>query len=441
MSSVAKKQGPSKKRAVGVIVFGLICGLVIPAGATPPEKRDIVSVEKTPRLAARLQPLGLDQLFEWEGRIYVLVGPTDIWKLDQNRIPYLIESPKFPALNTRPSLLQGGINGDYHSYLELEADLQALERAYPQLARLFTIGVTLENRRIYALKISDNVALDEEEAEVLFLGCHHAREWISVEVPLLLAKYLLENYASDAGVRRAVDESEVWIAPLVNPDGLEYSIRFFRYWRKNRRLNADGSYGVDLNRNYGYGWAYDNEGSSPVPASEVYRGSAAFSEPETRAVRDLFGQREFQALVTYHSFSQIILYPWGYTTTPTDKDGLHRSLAAAMSTLMAAVNGRVYSFGASAASLYLTNGDTTDWAFGVSGIPAYTIELPPVDQLGGGFFNAERDIDPIFKENLPAALYLIDRSISNFGASLPGLREARADLLRSIGKVPGRRLR
>jgi len=441
MSSVAKKQGPGKKKAVGVIVFGLICGLVIPAGATPPEKRDIVSVEKTPRLAARLQPLGLDQLFEWEGRIYVLVGPTDIWKLDQNRIPYLIESPKFPALNTRPSLLQGGINGDYHSYLELEADLQALERAYPQLARLFTIGVTLENRRIYALKISDNVALDEEEAEVLFLGCHHAREWISVEVPLLLAKYLLENYASDAGVRRAVDESEVWIAPLVNPDGLEYSIRFFRYWRKNRRLNADGSYGVDVNRNYGYAWGYDNEGSSPEPASEIYRGPAAFSEPETRAVRDLFEQREFQALVTYHSFSQIILYPWGYTATPTDKDGLHRSLAAAMSTLMAAVNGRVYGFGASAASSYLTNGDVTDWAFGISGIPAYTIELPPVDQLEGGFFNSERDIDPIFKENLPAALFLIDRSISNFGASPLGLREARADLLRREENVPARRLR
>ncbi|HCS47508.1 MAG TPA: hypothetical protein DIW61_04335 [Candidatus Aminicenantes bacterium] len=435
------KQGPLLKKAVALVIFGFISGLVLPAGATPPEKRDIVSVEKTPRLAARLQPLGFDQLFEWEGRIYVLVGPQDIRKLDRNHIPYLIESHKFPALNTKPSLLQGGINGDYHSYSELEADLQALERSYPQIARLFTIGVTLENRNVYALKISDNVSLDEEEAEVLFLGCHHAREWISVEVPFLLAKYLLENYPSDAGVRRAVNESEVWIVPLVNPDGLEYSIRFYRYWRKNRRLNADGSFGVDLNRNFGYGWAYDNEGSSPEPASEVYRGTAPFSEPETRAVRDLFGQREFQALVTYHSYSQVILYPWGYTPAPTDKEALHRSLAADMSTLMEAANGRVYGFGPSAASSYLTNGDTTDWAFGVSGIPAYTVELPPVDQLGGGFFNAERDIHPIFRENLPAALYLIDWSISNFGASPLGRREARADLLRGRGKVPGRHLR
>jgi hypothetical protein len=198
---------------------------------------------------------------------------------------------------------------------------------------------------------------------------------------------------------------------------------------------------VDLNRNYDYGWAYDNEGSSPVPASEVYRGSAPFSEPETRAVRDLFGQREFQALVTYHSYSQVILYPWGYTTAPTDQETLHGSIAAGMSTLMEAVNGRVYGFGPSAASSYLTNGDTTDWAFGASGIPAYTIELPPVDQLEGGFFNAERDIAPIFRENLPAALYLIDWSISSFGASPVPAREARADLLRGGRKVPGRHLR
>lgn len=432
---------PAKRRVLAVAIFGLSCGLLLSSPAAPPEKKDIVSVERTPRLAARLQPLGLDQLFEWEGRVYILVGPRDIWKLDRNRIPYLIESYKFPALNIKPPLLQGGINGDYHSYLELETDLQALERSYPQMARLFTIGVTLENRRIYALKISDNVTLDEEEAEVLFLGCHHAREWISVEVPFLLAKYLLEHYASDAGVRRAVNESEVWITPLVNPDGLEYSIRFYRYWRKSRRLNADGSYGVDLNRNYGYSWAYDNQGSSPEPASEVYRGSAPFSEPETRAVRDLFGQREFQALVTYHSYSQVILYPWGYTPTPTDKEALHRSLAADMSALIEAINGRVYGFGPSAASSYLTNGDATDWAFGVAGIPAYTVELPPVDQLGGGFFNAERDIEPIFRENLPAALYLIDWAIAKFGASPARAREARENRLNGKGKFPARRLR
>jgi hypothetical protein len=430
-----------KIAALALTLLGISYIFLLSSPDAASEKKDIVSVEITPRLAARLQPLGLDRLFEWEGRVYILAGPQDLQSLDRSGIPYLVESYKFPALNRKPVTLQGGINGDYHSYAELEADLQALERAHPRTARLFTIGLTLEGRKIYALKISDNVAQDEEEAEVLFLGCHHAREWISVEVPFLLANHLLEHYASDAEVRRAVDESEVWIVPLVNPDGLEYSIHYYRYWRKNRRLNADGSFGVDLNRNYDYGWAYDDKGSSPVPASDIFRGPAPFSEPETQAVRDFFGQREFQALVTYHSFSQVILYPWGYTLSPTDKDALHQSLAAGMSTLMEAVNGRVYGFGPAASSLYLTNGDMTDWAFGVSGIPAYTIELPPVDQLGGGFFNAEQDIAPIFWENLPAALYLIDWSISNFEASPAHAREAGADPLRGPAKVPDGRLR
>lgn len=421
---------PERALALHLFVFLVFCpfllsSLDVPGKAAlgpapqlaPPEKQEIVSLEITPRLSARLRPLKLDRLFEWDGRVYILASPKDLRSLDRNGIPYFIESSKFPALAGGPSILQGGLNGDYHSYVELEADLQTLERAYPQIARLYTIGLTLENRKIYALKISDNVGLDEAEAEVLFLGCHHAREWISVEVPFLLARHLLENYAGDPAVRRLVDRSELWLVPLVNPDGLEYTTHFYRYWRKNRRLNVDGSFGVDLNRNYDYAWGFDDQGSSPEPASEIYRGTAPFSEPEAQAVRALFEGRHFRALISYHSYAQVILYPWGYTTALTDQEPLHRTLAAEMSALMEAVNGRVYAFGPSAVSSYLTNGDTTDWVFGISGIPAFTIELPPIDQLGGGFFNAEKDIAPIFKENLPAALFLIDWAISDFSAS------------------------
>lgn len=375
--------------------------------AEGPEDRVIVSVQKWSTLERTLQKLGLDLLFEWEGRVYILAGHRDLERLSEAAIPYFFESHRFPALRQPQVSLLTKINGEYHSYNELEADLKALQAKYPQLARVYTIGRSLEGRNINALKISDNVSADEEEAEVLFLGCHHAREWISVEVPYLLGKYLVENYASDAEVRKLVNQSEVWIVPLVNPDGLEYSIYFYRYWRKNRRFNADGSYGVDLNRNYGYLWGFDNVGSSPEPGSAVYRGTAPFSEPETRAIRDFFMGKNFRALVSYHSYSQIILYPWGYTTVPSDQDSLLRQLAAEMAEAMKPVNGRVYSYGQAGASLYLTNGDATDWAFGVAGIPAYTIELPPIDQLGGGFFNAEADIHSIFQENLQAALHLL----------------------------------
>ena len=156
---------------------------------------------------------------------------------------------------------------------------------------------------------------------------------------------------------------------------------------------------------------YDNAGSSPIPFSGTYRGKSPFSEPETQAIRDLFTQKNFQALITYHSYSQVILYSWGYTKEPSYKNGLLANLAAEMSALIEPVNGRLYEYGQAGDFFYLTNGDTTDWSFGVYGIPSYTIELPPVDQIHGGFFNAEEDINSIFNENLPSALYLIDWTI------------------------------
>jgi murein tripeptide amidase MpaA len=124
-------------------------------------------------------------------------------------------------------------HGAFHSTLELETDLRTLERDFPGLARVVEIGGSLEDRKIWALKISDNASMDEGEPAVLFLGCHHAREWISVEVPFLFGKYLLENYGLSQDIRDLVDSSEIWIVPIVNPDGLEYSIHIYRYWRKN----------------------------------------------------------------------------------------------------------------------------------------------------------------------------------------------------------------
>jgi predicted deacylase len=305
----------------------------------------------------------------------------------------------------------GGLNGDFHSYRELESDLEALENAYPGTVKLAIIGTSLEGRNIYAVKLSDDPERNDGEPGILILGCHHAREWISVDVPLFLARYLAESAASDPAVRSLLARGEIWIVPLVNPDGLEYSIDVYRYWRKNRRANSDGSFGVDLNRNYGYMWGLDDAGSSPSPLSEVFRGTSAFSEPETRAVRDLFLSREFRAVVSFHSFSQAILYPWGYADVATDRDEALREIGLEMAGLIEAVNGRAYFCGRAASALYVTNGDTTDWTFAETGVPSYTIELPPVDIERGGFFNAERDIDGIFRENLPAMLALARRAL------------------------------
>lgn len=410
-------------------VLLLSIGLGLPLFSGPDRPGEIISVPGTEDARRALRGLNLDLLMEQDGRIFIVAGPDDILHLSAQRVPFVVETGRFAPARPGGLGLAGGINGAYHSTKELEADLQSLEKAYPRIVKLHTIGTSLEGRSIYAVKISDNPDLDEEEAEVLFLGGHHAREWISVEIPFLLARRLAEGYEGDPAIRELVDRSEIWIVPLLNPDGLEYSINVYRYWRKNRRANADGTFGVDLNRNYGYMWGRDDQGSSAAPDAEDYRGVSAFSEPETGAVRNLFLGGNFLAAVSYHSFSQSILYPWGFTDLPTGKDDLLRGLGLEMAGLIETVNGRSYACGPAASSLYVTNGDLTDWTFGVSGIPSYTIELPPVDIQHGGFFNAEDEIEGIFRENLPAMLRLVEFAILDFGG-LPTTRPER-DIVRT----------
>jgi carboxypeptidase T len=400
------------RKIVILIIISGVFSLVLQAQTA--WETEIICVEKNQDTLKKLARMNLDLLMEKDGNIYIVADPDDLVNLELNQIPYLVKSHLFSSQIQEQVSTQSGVNGEFHSYAELERDLMELAEAYPDLARVSDIGDSLEQRNIYALKISDNVWTEEQEAGVIFLGCHHAREWISVEVPFLLGKYLLDTYDSNAEVRQLVNNSEIWIVPLVNPDGLEYSIHFYRYWRKNRRDNGAGIFGVDLNRNYGYKWGYDDEGSSPDPSSDVYRGPEPFSEPEIQAVRDLFVQKSFQALVSYHNFSQVILYPWGYTQAASDQDDLLAEIAQKMAALMEPVNGRYYYPDRAGASFYLTNGDTTDWSFGVYGIPSYTVELPPSSTLGGEFFNPESDILPIFNENLPAMLYLIDWSIKDY---------------------------
>ena len=391
----------------------------------------VVSVAKEDFAASRLGRRGLDLLMEKDGRIFIVATPGEMAALAGLRVPFTIEASRFLPQGLQGVSQAGGINGAYHSTLELETDLRALERDHPGLASLLEIGETLEGRKIYALKISDNVAADEREPAVFFIGCHHAREWISVEVPFLFGKHLLENYDTDQEVRDLVDASEIWIVPIANPDGLEYSIHVYRYWRKNRRANADGTFGVDVNRNYGYAWGFDNIGSSGLPGSDVYRGTAPFSEPETAAIRGLFLAHDFRAMISFHSFAQDILFPWGYTTEAAPTDAELRAVAGTLAGLIAGVRGTAYSSGQASRLLYLTNGDTVDWTYSIAGAPSYTIELSPVDIDHGGFFNDEAAIGAIFEENLPAMLYLTRYAIDNPVPRPPRVR-VRRDWIRPV---------
>ena len=300
----------------------------------------------------------------------------------------------------------------YHSAASLEEELRQLAEAKPDIAKLVEIGRSIEGRPILALRIGDRRG---GVPKVLFMGCHHAREWIAVEVPFLLAKELVER-ADEAPIAGWLASGfEVWVAPMVNPDGHEHSRAQERLWRKNRRRNDDGSFGVDPNRNYGYMWGIlDVPTSSHVPSDETYVGPRAFSEPETQAIRDLVGSERFTGVITYHSYSQLLLYPWGYTEKPIS-DAQHREqmvgMAQEMQTLIQGVHGKIY-VPQQSSELYPTAGDTTDWTYGTYGIPSFTIELRPRTFQEGGFILPPNQILPTWEENRPVAFRFIEQLVA-----------------------------
>jgi len=361
----------------------------------------------------------LDRLYCSGETCFFLVTDSELPAIACSGFPFQRRDlPIPPAATPRDS-----VNGDYHSYLETESELYDLETQFPDLARVSSIGQSVEGRELYVIKISDNVSRDENEPKIFIVGCHHAREWISVEVPLLFARYLLEHYPGNNQVKRAVQGLQIYVLPILNPDGLEFSIRCYRMWRKNRRYNGDLCWGIDLNRNYGYKWGYDDSGSSPVPRDETYRGPGPFSEPESQAVRSFLLENPPVGSISYHNFSQMILYPWGYEETLAPDDAEMRKIAREMSELIFAVNGRSYSYGPGASTIYPTNGDSDDWYYANFGTFAYTIELPPLDLFNGGFITSQEEIDLAFSENLPALLYFVNYFVTEDGgdtATQPG---------------------
>ena len=327
---------------------------------------------------------------------------------------YKIESiHKLPEKRSGIKTTYYDINGPYHNYSETLELLTNLSIQYPEHASLLSIGESVEGRGLHVLKISDNVGEDEDEPNVYIIGCHHAREWISVEIPLLFAQYILENMDNDPEVRKAVNGTQIYIMPILNPDGLEFSIINYRYWRKNRKYNGDLSWGVDLNRNYSYMWGYDDSGSSSSEISEVFRGTGPFSEPETKALSDFLRYNIPAGVLSYHNFSQLILYPWGYTNGLTADFEQLDKIGKKMSDLIFDVNGRLYTAGTGSDTIYTTNGDMTDWVYGTFRVPVYTIELPPEYSFEGGFFTSNEEIGRTFAENLPAMLYFTNYFINN----------------------------
>ena len=327
-------------------------------------------------------------------------------QLRQKGIPFKIEIPDLTGFY-KSRYTDVVTMGGFKTLSEIEAFLDDLETSYPEtIAKLFPpIGFSVEGRFIWAYRISDNPDVDEEgEPEVLYTSLHHAREPGSSESLLHFMEHLLSNYDTDTEIADIVDNRELYFVPVVNPDGYYYNEvehpEGGGMWRKNRRDNGDGSYGVDPNRNYGYMWAYDNLGSSDNPSSETYRGISPFSEPEIAAIRDFAQAHEFVIAHNLHTYSDLEIWPISYDRFYSTEEEFFVNLGDSLTQY----NGYAPGIGW---TLYPTNGDADDWMWGDTISKPRIISLTA--EIGGpsdGFWPAPSRIPALVAENVWPNLYL-----------------------------------
>ncbi|HEV8111902.1 MAG TPA: M14 family metallopeptidase [Planctomycetota bacterium] len=295
------------------------------------------------------------------------------------------------------SLTQGGSMGGFKTLAEIGAEMDRLAATYPTIVSpKFSIGTSVEGRAIWAMRISDNPAIDEPgEAIAVFDALHHAREPMGGEALLLFADEVCSNYPADPVARRLVDTRDLLFVPCVNPDGYEYNRQTNPggggMWRKNRRNNG-GTFGVDLNRNYSWEWGPQWAGSSGVPGDETYRGPSAFSEPETRAIRDFLLAHPAGMSLSAHTYGNLWLYPWGYDSVPTPDDLLFQRYGQ----LATAANAWVY--GPPPLVLYIANGVSVDWHYGQVGVFAFS---PEIGSSSDGFWPLPSQIQPLYQAVRP----------------------------------------
>ncbi|MDY0083431.1 MAG: M14 family zinc carboxypeptidase [Ignavibacteriaceae bacterium] len=336
----------------------------------------------------------------------------DDWYEYYSKLPTLTESEK--AAFIRDSKEKYGVEGfgfgsmgGFYTLTEVYAQLDSMRQNYPNLITAKTsIGNTVENRPMYMVKISDNPDIDEQEPEVLYTALIHAREPQSMMQLIYFMYYLLENYNTDPSVQYLVNNREMYFIPVLNPDGYEYNRSTNPsgggMWRKNRKNNT-GSYGVDLNRNFGpytY-WNAPNGGSSTTPSSETYRGIAPFSEPEVANLRDFLATRYIKNTLNYHTYSNLLIYPYGALEMETPDSATFREFARDMT----AYNG--YEYGTDQQTVgYSTRGNSDDYMYDGDTVLNHGKIFAMTPEVGStGFWPSQPEIFPLAIENLMPNIY------------------------------------
>jgi carboxypeptidase T len=315
-----------------------------------------------------------------------------------------IRQPESPTVSGYqvPAHFRLGSMGGFFTLQEVLNDLDSMKYYFPDLItskQPVSSQLTIEGRPVYFVKISKNPNVAEQEPKILYDGLIHAREPEGMQNLIFYMWWLLENYGANAEATYLLDNLELYFIPVINADGYEYNHTIYPIgggdWRKNRRDNGDGTFGVDLNRNWGYQWGYDDQGSSPYPGDDTYRGTGAFSEPETQIVRDFFNQIHFREAMNYHTFSDLFLFPWSYINDYTPDSALFMN----HSDIMTRQNR--YSTGVSGELLYVVNGDMNDWAYGdQTSKPKVYSYTPETGNENDNFWPSPDRIIPLGQENM-----------------------------------------
>ncbi|MFI6683429.1 M14 family zinc carboxypeptidase [Streptomyces sp. NPDC050485] len=338
-----------------------------------------------------------------------------------------------------------GVFRPYSGKNGLKQEILDTGKANPELTKVESIGKTVQGQDILAVKLTKGAkkSKDGSKPAMLYLSNQHAREWITPEMTRRLMHYYLDNYGKDPRITKIVDSTELWFVISANPDGYDFTFTpGHRLWRKNLRdNNGDGKItvgdGVDPNRNFPYKWGYDNEGSSPDPANETYRGPSAGSEPETKALDSFEKRIHFNYAINYHSAAELLLYGVGWqVATPTPDDVIYKSLAGTPD--KPAIPGYLSEV---SSALYTTNGEADGHAANVNGTMMFTPEMStcttasnvdPNDEWNAAdcpsdfnFPDSEKLIQGEFEKNIPFALSVAettahpDRPSSSVGIDAP----------------------
>jgi carboxypeptidase T len=411
-------------RVFKFLVFPLLLLLIVHSAAAPGDgenSRMLVRIHlPTPQHWEELKKTGMEARFA-EGKKWVdlILTQGEVHKLNEKGF-------ETSVLLTEKQLKSLKLSFDpaYHTYQEMVTELQGLYSNYPDIARMDSIGVsTQEKKIIWALKISDNVELEEDEPAVLYNGVHHACEVMGLEICMRLIRDLLSGYSSDPQIAFWIDNTEIWFIPLLNPDGhsavtSEKSL----YWRKNARdLDRDGllreylcndwwtcyTEGVDLNRNYDFNWEY---GGSYQPWHYNYRGEYPFSELETQALRQLALAQRFALSISYHSYGEIVFYPWVWGSGYAPDEPALGDIAFNIASRITKQSGEEpYDYGHNGALA----GMSTNWLYGKLGTFDYILEVLPYPF----FIPPGHQVQSIYLQNKPGALYLLERV---HGSSITG---------------------